>query len=93
MTRRRPSLSDKIVVMEKGVAVHNRDSQGDLFFSVSWYVASFVGKANYIEENGRVQIVRPEDVWMEMDPSGDYTVRSASFMGAQTLMNWKMEAM
>lgn len=79
------SLSDKIVVMEKGVAVQTGTPREIYFSPVSRYVASFVGKANYIEENGRVQIVRPEDVWMEMDPSGDYTVRSASFMGAHTL--------
>ena len=79
------SLSDKIVVMEKGVAVQTGTPREIYFSPVSRYVASFVGKANYIEENGRVQIVRPEDVWMEMDPSGDYTVWSASFMGAHTL--------
>ena len=79
------SLSDKIVVMEKGVAVQTGTPREIYFSPVSRYVASFVGKANYIEENGRVQIVRPEDVWMEMDPSGAYTVRSSSFMGAHTL--------
>lgn len=79
------SLSDRIVVMEKGAAVQVGTPRDIYFRPQSPYVASFVGKANYLTEKGKTVIVRPEDVWLEKDADGPYTVESVSFMGSHTL--------
>lgn len=79
------SLSDRIVVMENGIAVQVGTPREVYFSPISSYVASFVGKVNYLEDNGRTLIIRPEDVWMKKDAEGPYTVEKMSFMGSHTL--------
>ncbi|MCI7794747.1 MAG: ABC transporter ATP-binding protein [Lachnospiraceae bacterium] len=79
------SLSDRIVVMEKGIAVQVGTPREVYYQPESSYVASFVGKANYVECHGRQAVVRPEDVWMKADPAGPFEVKSVSFMGSHTL--------
>lgn len=79
------SLSDKIVVMEKGVAVQVGSPRDIYFCPENRYVASFVGKANYFEEEGKEAIIRPEEIWMEKASDGHFEVKSLSFMGSHTL--------
>ncbi len=79
------SLSDRIVVMEKGLAVQVGTPREIYFEPKSAYVASFVGKANYVQKDGHDAIVRPEDVWLERDPEGGFIITGVSFMGAHTL--------
>ena len=79
------SLSDKIVVMENGIAVQVGTPRDIYFKPENQYVASFVGKANYLEVQGKPAIVRPEEVWMEADQNGHFVVENVSFMGSHTL--------
>lgn len=79
------SLSDQIVVMEKGLAIQVGTPREVYFSPQTQYVASFVGKANYLTENGQTRIIRPEDVWMEADSEGAFVVKGISFMGSHTL--------
>lgn len=79
------SLSDKIVVMENGIAVQVGTPRDIYFKPESKYVASFVGKANYLEEQGKPAIIRPEEIWMEKSADGRFTIESVSFMGSHTL--------
>ena len=79
------SLSDRIVVMEKGTAVQVGTPREIYFHPASSYVASFVGKVNYLETEKGTCIVRPEDVWMKEAPDGAYRVETVSFMGSHTL--------
>ena len=78
------SLSDKIVVMDRGVAAQTGSPREIYYHPRSEYVASFIGKANCLEENGRIRVVRPEDVRLTPSNQGRYTVERVSFMGFHT---------
>ncbi|OZV13333.1 iron ABC transporter ATP-binding protein [Tissierella sp. P1] len=77
-------LSDKIVVMDKGNIVQVGTSREVYFYPVSEYVASFVGKSNLLNEDGKTYIIRPEDIKITKDINGEYIVKDKIFMGQHT---------
>lgn len=79
------SLSDQIVVMDQGKAVQTGTPREIYFQPQNRYVASFVGKANYIPYQGQQVLVRPEEIRLTADPAGSFLIGQASFMGAHTL--------
>ncbi len=78
------SMSDRIVVMDKGCISQIGTPKEIYLTPANKYVASFVGKANYIEENDRCYLARPEDIEISKSVHGDFTVISLMFMGAYT---------
>ncbi len=77
-------LSDKIVVMEQGVAAQVGTPQEIYFQPQNRYVASFVGKSNYFERGGETVVVRPEDVELIPNPQGRFAIVGRTFMGSHT---------
>ena len=77
-------LSDLVVVMEQGIAVQVGTPREIYFHPKSRYVSSFVGKSNYVEQAGKILVVRPEDVHMTPDDKGAYMIEEAVFMGPHT---------
>ncbi|WP_352404293.1 ABC transporter ATP-binding protein [Sporanaerobacter acetigenes] len=78
------SLSDKIVVMNKG-NIMQIGSPSEVYFSpTNEYVASFIGKSNLIEISGDRFLVRPEDIKFRPNSEGKYTIKHKIFMGQYT---------
>ena len=85
------SLSDKIAVIDKG-KIMQYGSPKELYFKPqNRFVADFVGKANFIEEDGRTFVVRPE--WFTLVDGDDERkggkiiqgrVLSSEFLGQRT---------
>lgn len=73
-------LSDRIALMSKGRILQYDTPQGIFRHPVSWEVADYFGKMNYIRNGGREIGVRPFD--FRIVPSGsDCTVKDIVFMG------------
>lgn len=77
-------LSDKIVVMEQGEIAQIGSPKEIYFHPQSRYVASFVGKSNYLEEDGETIVIRSEDVIISENPQGRFTISDKTFMGSHT---------
>ncbi len=78
------SMSDRIVVMDKG-CISQIGTPKEIYLSpANKYVATFIGKANYIEENDKCYLVRPEDIEISKSIDGEFTIISLMFMGAYT---------
>ena len=78
------SLSDKIVVMDKGNVVQI-GSPTEIYFSpANEYIASFIGKSNLIDINGEKYMVRPEDIEILGKTDGEYIIKEKVFMGQFT---------
>ncbi|MCQ4923090.1 ABC transporter ATP-binding protein [Tissierella carlieri] len=77
-------LSDKIVVMDKGNIVQVGTSREVYFYPTSEYVASFIGKSNLLNEDGKTYIIRPEDIKITKGINGEYIVKDKVFMGQHT---------
>jgi len=85
------SLSDRIAVIDKG-KIMQYGSPKELYFKPqNRFVADFVGKANFIEEDGRTFVVRPE--WFTLADGNDERkggkiiqgrVLSSEFLGQRT---------
>lgn len=78
------SLSDKIVVMDKGKVVQIGSPTEVYFSPTNEYIASFIGKSNLIHMDGEKFMVRPEDIRMNINPQGEYTIEKKIFMGQFT---------
>ena len=78
------SLSDRIVVMDKGYAIQIGTPREIYFYPISDYVAGFIGKSNILTRVGETIMVRPEDIKMAKNAQGDYTISSIVFMGQHT---------
>lgn len=78
------SLSDKIVVMDKGKVVQIGSPTEVYFSPTNEYIASFIGKSNLIHIDGEKFMVRPEDIRMSINPQGEYTIEEKIFMGQFT---------
>lgn len=92
------SLSDKIAVLDEGILQQVGTPQEIYFEPKNRFVADFVGRANFIEENGKTLMIRPE--WFSVNDeissnspvisssvekstiSG--TILSSEFLGAKT---------
>ncbi len=78
------SLSDKIVVMDKGNVVQI-GSPTEIYFSpANEYIASFIGKSNLIDIDGEKYMVRPEDIEILGKTDGEYIIKEKVFMGQFT---------
>ncbi len=79
------SLSDRIVVMDRGHVVQVDTPENIYFSPKNEYIGSFIGKSNIIENNrGEKILVRPENIKMNLNPDGEYIVKSKIFMGQYT---------
>ena len=76
------SMSDRIAVMNKGVVEQVGAPREIYDRPASRYVAEFVGTANFLEENGRTFMVRPENI--RLGSGRDAVVEEVFFHGATT---------
>ncbi|MBR8700909.1 Vitamin B12 import ATP-binding protein BtuD [Fusobacterium sp. DD29] len=78
------SISDKIVIMRDGI-IEQIGTPEEIYYKPSnEYVADFIGKVNFIKDNGEKKIVRPEDIKMDFASDGKWKVISKEFMGSHT---------
>lgn len=78
------SISDKIVIMRDGI-IEQIGTPEEIYYKPSnEYVADFIGKVNFIKDNGEKKIVRPEDIKMDLASDGKWKVISKEFMGSHT---------
>ena len=77
------ALSDRIVVMNKGVFEQIGSPQDIYNRPVSRYVADFIGEMNFIETKGGVLAVRPENITARAGTGGDLDgyVRNIMMLG------------
>lgn len=78
------SMSDQILVMDQGQILQTGSPYDIYFRPVDERVSSFIGKVNYMEDQGRKMIVRPENIRLHLDAKGPYTIVSKSFLGSKT---------
>ena len=79
------SLSDRLVVMEHGKTVQIGTPEEIYYNPVNQYVASFVGKSNFIKDaDGRLYILRPEDIKLRKNPKGEFVIQEMMFLGQKT---------
>lgn len=79
------SLSDRIVVMNKGHVVQVDTPENLYYFPKNEYIGSFIGKSNIVKsENGEKFLVRPENINIKINPQGNYQIKSKKFMGQYT---------
>lgn len=79
------SLSDRLVVMEHGKIVQINTPEEVYYHPVNQYVASFVGKSNFMRgEDGKLYILRPEDIKLRKNPRGKYVIQEVMFLGQKT---------
>lgn len=78
------SLSDQIVVMDKGEILQIGSPQEIYFHPKDERVSSFIGNINYIESEGQISMVRPENISLIPCDKGKYEITSKIFMGAKT---------
>jgi len=78
------SLSDKIVVMDKGNVVQIGSPTEVYFSPANEYIASFIGKSNLIDIDGKKYMVRPEDIEILGKTAGEYIIKEKVFMGQFT---------
>lgn len=66
------SISDRIVVMDKGV-IAQIDSPENIYENpINPYVASFIGEMNFLEEANEIKAFRPEETRIYKDGRGKY---------------------
>jgi ABC-type Fe3+/spermidine/putrescine transport system ATPase subunit len=78
------SLSDKIVVMDKGDIVQVGSPEEVYFYPKSKYVSTFIGKSTLFLEDGITYVVRPEDINIIKSDTGNYRISKKVFMGSYT---------
>ena len=78
------SMSDKIIVMDKGDILQTGSPQDIYFRPQSMAVSSFIGRANFIDIDGKPELIRPENIKIISDDKGDYRIMDKIFMGART---------
>ena len=78
------SMSDKIIVMDKGDILQTGSPQYIYFRPLSRKVSSFIGRANFVDINGKHELIRPENIKIIPDDKGDYRIKDKIFMGART---------
>lgn len=76
------SLSDRIVVMDRGHVVQVDTPENIYFSPKNEYIGSFIGKSNIIKNNkGEKILVRPENINIKRTENGEYQIKSKKFMG------------
>lgn len=79
------SLSDRIVVMEKGQVKQIGTPEEIYHHPGSKYVSAFLGSSNFIDKPDGVGLLRPEDITLELDPASGDQIRERTFMGSHTI--------
>lgn len=76
-------LSDKIAVLNNGKVLQYGTGKELYFNPADEFVAEFVGHANFITENNKKFVVRPEWIDLTPDQKGDLSgkIQSADFLG------------
>lgn len=79
------SLSDSIAVMNDGKVVQYDSPQKIYFEPVNRFVAEFTGRANFLERDDSLVLVRPE--WIRLSQDGDVSgiVKAVQFLGDKYL--------
>lgn len=78
------SLSDRIVVMDKGRLAQVGTPQEVYYHPQSRYVSSFIGKSNYLPRHGETILVRPEEIVLTPSKDGPFVILERTFMGSHT---------
>lgn len=78
------SLSDKIVVMDRGDIVQVGSPQEVYFYPENEYVSSFIGRSNLFIKDGISYNIRPEDIKIAKSKEGNYKISKKVFMGSHT---------
>lgn len=83
------SLSHRIVVMNKGKFEQIGTPTEIYDKPATRHVASFIGEMNFIDKDNKTIAVRPEDVTVSIDGSGDFTgtVRTIMVLGHYVVVN------
>lgn len=83
------SLSHRIVVMNKGKFEQIGTPTEIYDKPATRHVASFIGEMNFIDKGDKTIAVRPEDVTVSIDGSGDFTgtVRTIMVLGHYVVVN------
>lgn len=83
------SLSHRIVVMNKGKFEQIGTPTEIYDRPATRHVASFIGEMNFIDKGDKTIAVRPEDVTVSLDGSGDFTgtVRTIMVLGHYVVVN------
>ena len=83
------SLSHRIVVMNKG-KFEQIGTPAEIYDKpATRHVASFIGEMNFIDKDDKSIAVRPEDVTVSIDGTGDFTgtVRTIMVLGHYVVVN------
>ena len=83
------SLSHRIVVMNKGKFEQIGTPTEIYDKPATRHVASFIGEMNFIDKDNKTIAVRPEDVTVSIDGTGDFTgtVRTIMVLGHYVVVN------
>ena len=76
------SLSDRIVLMDKGVIVQTGTPKELYYHPSTLFAATFIGKSNVIStEDGEMGVIRPENILISHNEKGDYVIETITFLG------------
>jgi len=78
------AISDRIAVMRQGHMEQVGKPEEIYDHPKTRFVAEFIGEMNFIEENGSVFAVRPEDVTLQHDQNGKYEILQMMSLGHYT---------
>lgn len=78
------AISDWIAVMRQGHMEQVGKPEEIYDHPKTRFVAEFIGEMNFIEENGSVFAVRPEDVTLQHDQNGKYEILQMMSLGHYT---------
>lgn len=85
------SMSDRIVVMNRGRILQIGTPYDIYFAPENSIVSDFVGRANHVHCGGEELLIRPEDIEMMPDASGSFRINEKLFMGAKTQYHLESE--
>lgn len=78
------AISDRIAVMRRGYMEQIGTPDEIYDHPKTRFVAEFIGEMNFIEENGSLFAVRPEDVTLQLDQNGKYEIFQMMSLGHYT---------
>lgn len=78
------AISDRIAVMRRGYMEQVGKPEEIYDHPKTRFVAEFIGEMNFIEENGSLFAVRPEDVTLQHDQNGKYEIFQMMSLGHYT---------
>lgn len=78
------AIADRVAVLNKGIVEQLDVPQVIYQKPATEFVARFVGTATELEIGGCKTFIRPEDLKLDADPDGAFTVTSHSYTGERT---------